>query len=246
MNRRFLKALLLPPACLLLVAAGGLCLVAIDVNPAGLLVTALGVGGLWVASLRVVSGRLLRTLDRAPALELANLPQAQAIVVLDGGGRSGAREYGGEDLEPATLERLRYGAVLQRVTGLPLLVSGDGAGAHMAKVLESELGTPVAWVDAHSRDTHENARNAAALLAPEGLRQVFLVTHFWHLPRALAAFTRAGLDPLPAPMGFGGGPRGPRRFVPSARALEETYLACHEWAGLLWYHVRHGRPARRV
>src|SRR5690606_18964589 len=44
-----------------------------------------------------------------------------------------------------------------------------------------------------SRDTWENARHAAALLGPMGVRKVVLVTCAWHLPRARRLFERAGL-----------------------------------------------------
>jgi uncharacterized SAM-binding protein YcdF (DUF218 family) len=44
-----------------------------------------------------------------------------------------------------------------------------------------------------SLDTRDNARFAAALLGRHGLDEVVVVTCSWHLPRARALFTRAGL-----------------------------------------------------
>jgi len=55
--------------------------------------------------------------------------------------------------------------------------------------------------EASSHSTRENARYAAALLLPRGLRRIWLVTCDFHMPRALHCFTGAGFEaaPLPAP-----------------------------------------------
>ena len=52
-----------------------------------------------------------------------------------------------------------------------------------------------------SRSTRQNARYAAQLLLPRGLKRVAVVTCDWHMPRALRCFRGAGFDaqPLPAP-----------------------------------------------
>jgi uncharacterized SAM-binding protein YcdF (DUF218 family) len=44
-----------------------------------------------------------------------------------------------------------------------------------------------------SRDTHENAMNAAKILRERGLHEVVVITCSWHLPRARRLFERAGL-----------------------------------------------------
>ena len=45
-------------------------------------------------------------------------------MILGGGLRRSAPEYGGDTLGRLTLERLRYGAMLAKRTGLPVMVSG--------------------------------------------------------------------------------------------------------------------------
>lgn len=52
-----------------------------------------------------------------------------------------------------------------------------------------------------SRSTRQNARYAAKLLLPRGIRRIGLVTCDWHMARALRCFRGAGFDatPLPAP-----------------------------------------------
>jgi uncharacterized SAM-binding protein YcdF (DUF218 family) len=56
-------------------------------------------------------------LGRTSPLDLAQVSNAQAIVILGGGVRREAPEYGGATLGGITLERVRYGARLARTTG---------------------------------------------------------------------------------------------------------------------------------
>ena len=55
----------------------------------------------------------------------------------------------------------------------------------------SEFGRPLKFVEDDSRDTRENAARTLALLRPIGIRHIVLVTHGWHMPRALKAFETA-------------------------------------------------------
>ncbi|HET7538391.1 MAG TPA: YdcF family protein [Polyangiaceae bacterium] len=54
--------------------------------------------------------------------------------------------------------------------------------------------------ESQSHSTRENARFAAGLLLPRGLRRIWLVTCDFHMPRALRCFAGAGFEaePLPA------------------------------------------------
>ena len=208
------------------------------------------VGGamLLFLSLPVVGEGLLIALEPAP-LTSAELAQAQwkagAIVVLGDGRDLVAPEYGGETVSRETLQRLRYAAWLQRQTGLPILVTGgrpDGGkeaeGRLMNRALEDDFGAWVRWEEDGARSTRENANNAAALLTRDHVGTVLLVSHGWHLPRAQAAFERAGLKAIPAPTGFTPHPHTPLDFLPQPRGLEYSRLALHEWLGRLWYLAR--------
>ncbi|HAK93275.1 MAG TPA: YdcF family protein, partial [Massilia timonae] len=97
--------------------------------------------------------------------------------------------------------RLRYAAHLHRRTGLPILVSGGapGPGAMsladaMAAALREDFGVPVRWVEGRSRNTAENAMFSAALLRPEKVGRVLLVTDAMHMERARTVFQRGGLQ----------------------------------------------------
>ena len=141
---------------------------------------------------------------------------------------------------------MRAGAALHRSTGLPLLASGgivDRAGPPigvlMASGLAEDFATPVRWTDQSSADTWENAEQSAALLLPDGVRSVFVVTHAWHMRRALQAFRRVGLEAVPALVRRDRWPDiTPSEFVPRVSAWTQSYLGLHEWLGILYYTVR--------
>ena len=72
-----------------------------------------------------VADGLLRLVDDSPPpVTLAQARSAQAIVILGGGVRRNAPEYGGDTVGRLTLDRVRYGAFVARATGLPVLVTG--------------------------------------------------------------------------------------------------------------------------
>ena len=188
----------------------------------------------------LVGDTLLRTLETEPPITAAGLARAQAIVVLGGGSYPSAPEYGGDTVSGATLERLRYAARLQRASGLPVLVTGGAPfggrpeGVAMAQSLTEDFGVPVRWVESASRDTAENAAMSAALLKAAGVSRIALVSHSWHLPRAIELFERQGLAVIAAPTVFKSNPSPDvQSLLPSVGALDDSYVALHEWLGRL-------------
>ncbi len=242
------KTLLLPPGSLIWLGLGGWLL---GMGPAvswGNWLVGASLGGLFLLGMPVTQQLLFRLLDRYPPLvPRADLLGPGAIVVLDAGRQEGAREFAGDTAKPLTLERLHYCAWLYRQlaqgqAAVPVLVSGNGAGPLMVTLLRESYGVPVAWCEPHSRNTHQNAQFSAALLRAAGITHVVLVTHFWHLPRAAAAFRQTGLRVTPAPLGFAAldrSERGLLALVPRATAWQGSYLAFHEWIGLAWYTFRY-------
>jgi uncharacterized SAM-binding protein YcdF (DUF218 family) len=196
----------------------------------------LGVVGLLLLSLPVVSHSLVRSLEPV-ALDLQRAGGAQAIVILGGGVRRNAAEFGGDTLARLTLERVRYGALVARTTRLPVLVSGGSVygGTAEAKLmkhaLEREFNVEVRWSEDRSRDTRSNAAESAAILLPAGIKRVILVAHGFDMPRASAEFASAGLQVTPAPTVLAG-----ERFtfehalelLPSMSALQGSYYALYE------------------
>ncbi|MGC6486025.1 MAG: YdcF family protein, partial [Planctomycetota bacterium] len=108
--------------------------------------------------------------------------------------------------------------------------------AMMAQTATVELGVEVRWREERSANTFENLRFSAEQLVPDGVKKVLLVTSAWHMPRAVEAARRFGLEPVPAPTGFREGVFASwRSFVPHWNGLRDTALAMHEWGGRVAY-----------
>ena len=244
--KKLLTALILPPTGPLLLALGGLWLATAQNRrwrTGGLWLASLSLLGLLVLSIPVVGRALMAPLEPHPPISRAQLQRVQAIVILGGGSYSGASEYGDDTVGPATLERLRYGARLARASRLPLLVTagapsgGRAEGELMSEVLESEFGVKVRWVEAASRDTAENASLSAPLLKAAGISRIALLSHGWHLPRAIPLFENQGFEVTPAPMGFSAAPSaGWAEMLP--QDLGTSREALHEYLGLLYNRLR--------
>ncbi len=238
-----LASLLIPPGLLLLILAAGLVLARKRPSLGQALLVA-SAGGLYLLSIPLVGTALLQYWE-SPAAKIPDSPAA-AIVVLGGGQYRNAPEYGGDTVSAMGLVRLRYAAELQRRSGLPVLVSGgspDGAASSeaqaMRKTLEHEFGIPVRWSESLSANTLESARNSRDMLAAENIRQVVLVTHAWHMPRARLAFVHSGFEVIAAPTAHA--TRGALTildFLPDAGALLDSALFFHEAIGILWYRLR--------
>lgn len=212
---------------------------------------ALGLGGLYLMSLPAVVEQVARRLETEPALvadDWARLAsRADVIVVLGAGRERGDPAWAGAD-QPSlvALERMRYAAQLAKASGLPLLTSG---GLHygtppseaqlMADRLQADFGVAVRWKEEASRTTWENAEFSARLLQSQGVRRVVLVTQAWHMQRARWSFERAGLEVVPAPVGFLGRDHA-RPFaglLPESRALWQNGQLLNEAVGLLGYRL---------
>lgn len=243
------RGLILPPASLFLVIAIGLVLWRRRPR-AGRIVA--GTGLALLAFLSTIGGARLLVAPLEAMTAPLTAPEragAQAIVVLAAGRVRRAPEYGDRDIpDYIALARLRYGAHLQRATGLPILVSGGGGDAGdrsyaeadgMAAALREDFGVPVKWLEGRSRDTAENAAFSAAILRADGVKRILLVTDAMHMPRARAVFERAGLDVVSAPtMFFGRQPLSIHAWVPGAEGMRRSWYATYEWIGLVWYRVR--------
>jgi len=241
--RAVAKALALPPLGPIVVALVGLSLLRRRPRLGRALAWS-GVLRLYALSTPLVAHLLLRGLAIPPVLDPGRARLAQAIVILGGGVRQDAVEYGGDTLNRLTLERVRYGAKVARETGLPILVSGgtlDGGPTEarlMKDALEHEFGVPVRWAESGSRNTHENAVESAAILHKEGITKVVLVAHSFDMQRAIAELHRAGIETVPAPTLLPGEDRlDYRDFIPSLSGLTTSYFALYELLGNLAFEI---------
>ena len=244
---RTLETLLLPPGGPLLLAAAGVALSWRGWLRARWLAAA-GLALLYLCGTPLVGAPLLRATERYPAQTAAQVRAsgAEAIVVL-GAGRTSGPEYGGPVPSAYSLQRLRYATYLHRLTGVPILVSGGAPldekvaeATLMAATLRQAFGIEQVWMERGSRNTEENALYSARLLRARHIHRILLVTHAWHMARAVAAFQGTGLEIVAAPTGFARRDVAlPLRLLPSADALLHCRLALHESLGALWYRLRY-------
>ena len=246
-----LAALLLPPVPFLLTTLLGARLI-LSRRGLGWLLILFSVAMLWLSACTGAARFMLQVLLEPPAAlsfdrvrELRKEVGAKkpiAIVILGAGTEPFAPEYGVSSLQHSSLERLRYGVWLAAQTGAPMAFtggvgwsqSGSPAEARVAaKIAAEEFNRPIRWIEDDSRDTRENATRTAALLQPAGIRHIVLVTHGYHMPRALRAFTEAvgpDIKVEAAPMGLA------RRqeiasldWMPSSRGFMDMRQVLREW-----------------
>lgn len=244
------KQLLLPPGVILVFVAVAFFLVR---GTLGRLLLFVAWSLLLLMSLPGLAVPLLGTLESYPALDPDRLAEldADAIVVLGAGVYSDAPEYGGHSVSGNSLQRTRYAAWLHHRTGLPVYVSGGSGdrapGPAMVQVLKDEYGVPVAGLERDSHNTRENAELTAPMLRASKVRQILLVTQAWHMPRAVDAFERAGVDVIAAPTAFitrdakGANQTWRDRYtdwLPQASAFQVSYYAMHELIGQVYYGLR--------
>lgn len=243
---RLLELLLLPPGLIVWV---GLLIVAIgSIRPrifSRLFALALLITGLL--SMPVVSQKLIDGFqDDFPPLQKLP-PDADVIVVLGGGIYDGGKEYGIDGQPgPATLQRMVYAAWLARQNDLPVVISEARTpnerrtGAHgLATFAHQVLGIKNVIVEGRATSTFENARFTSKIL--KNYRKPVLVTNYWHMARSVESFMYFGVNPVPAPTARSAQPylkSGWWRWVPQARALEQSYTALHEWMGYYWYRFK--------
>jgi len=218
----------------------------------GLLLSLSALCGLLILSLPAVSEWLASTLEKPyqtpfnPAL----VQDRQAIVVIGSGLRDNRYEFGASTtVSHRTLERLRYGALLAKLTDLPLLVAGGrvfdpdkpSEAEIMADILEKEFQIAVRWQENRSRNTAENALYSYRLLQSDHIDRIILVTHAFHMRRALIEFSKAGFNVVAAPTGFFSSPEEHDLldYIPSASAFLTSNLVMHEYLGRLWYWLRY-------
>ncbi|MES2976820.1 MAG: YdcF family protein [Pseudomonadota bacterium] len=239
-----LAALVLPPTGPLLLALLGL-LLAVGRRRSGLLIAVLGIAALWLLSCNAVaiaiSQRLLPTYAPTSVAQL-KAQRVQAIVVLGGGVKPMAPEYGRALPGIQTEARMRYGIYLARQSGLPLAFAGgaswaaDGVTASEASTaieLARDSGVTLRWIDDKSRDTAENATRIREVMAASGIQRIALVTNAWHMGRSEKLFRRAGFETVAAPMGFIVSTERPLlEWMPSTSGLNDSRNVLREWLAL--------------
>ncbi len=249
--RESAHVLLVPPGLLLVLLVAGLLLLRRKPK-AGRALVGTGTILFLLLSLAPVSRALTDLAGDYPPLRLADARAAQAIVVLAGEARYAPEDriWDGAARNPQsfddtvgdlTLARLRYGVLLARRTGLPMLFTGGEGGLHhraLAELMQrraiGDYGIGARWLETRSRNTRENAQRSAPILRAAGVRTIVLVTDDNHMRRAMREFAATGLRAIPAPVRIPppifAGPWG-RNLRPGLGAFCSSSLAIYELLG---------------
>lgn len=190
--------------------------------------------------------------DPYPVRQVETLPAADAIVLLGGGIRPIQGDMIYPDLSGST-DRTWHAARLYHAGKAPLIIASSGnvwvypksqSKADAMGMLLNAFGVPddAILIEGRSRNTRQNAVFTAKLAADRGIRQVLLVTSYWHLRRAEAAFRRVGLDIIPVAIDYHAGVQHAKpdvlSFIPHVGVLSSSTRFIREHLGYLVYHLR--------
>ena len=200
----------------------------------------------------------------APLEKPYNIPlqesHVDALVILSGGSAKGASNL---PLGDEAYKRAMWGLMIAKSHDLPLLFSGAGVNQDYSesdafldtiKELKTHLGIEIPTdktlnqrefslhVESKSIDTYENAKLSKAAFEKEGIEQptIYLVTSAYHMRRSTKLYEYFGFQVIPAATGFKISSREKDAwdYLPSMWALERSYIALHEYAGLLSLKLR--------
>lgn len=168
---------------------------------------------LTVISCTPIASILLAGLeDQIPKVELDQLPDADAILCLGGGVEPSLSEPLGFHLKMGA-DRLSTALALAAARKAPILIFGGGGYPHEGRIF-SEADAVRDYIASHVRlniqfhsigvcsDTHDEAQKVAALMQERGLKRLLLVTSASHMPRAVATFSKAGVQVIPIPCNY--------------------------------------------
>ncbi|WP_144631122.1 YdcF family protein [Bordetella genomosp. 13] len=247
----FLANLIIPlNLCLTLVALGLVLGVFRRLRRLGVALAAAGL--IWVAawSLPATSVWLGGALEhRYPYQSAAQMPEADAIVVLGGNTANGRANWFLPYERDKAVVRIDTATDLYRAGRAPKVVLSGGAlegDVSEAQGMAHQMrqgGVPeqALILENSSRTTYENAALTEETLKQHEIRKILLVTSSLHMPRAMAAFSKQGVQAIaaPAPPQIvlpDDGSVDP--WIPNERALDASRSIIKEYAGLFVYWLR--------
>lgn len=174
----------------------------------------------------------------------------RAIVVLGAGAKTVHGHSGKIGVLTLTgAARVLEAARVFHLVGQPWVVSSGGPPEGRDMIPESEimkralveLGVPAEKIvlESKSRVTRDEAILTARMLRDMGITSCIVVTTDLHMPRALRAFKKEGLDAVPATALGPVGHQAPRKaWLPTTQGMEFSQEVLHEYVGLAWYRLR--------
>jgi uncharacterized SAM-binding protein YcdF (DUF218 family) len=164
---------------------------------------------LWLAVVLDVPAMLVARLEhRFERAEILD-PEALTGVIALGGG----------------VERIHEaGRLARRYPHLTVFISGTPR-ANVLEWLGRDIDPARVVIETHSRNTHENAVFATAVLEPKPGERWLLVTSASHMPRAIGTFRQNSFPVEPWPV------------YDQGEGRPAYQIAGHEWLGLITYRL---------
>lgn len=214
---------------------------------------------LYLLSTTWLADRLLTPLEE-PYNKPLEKHAVDAVIVLGGGYTQGVANL---PLSSDAYKRMMWGLMVAKSNNVPLLFSGGGlqkeyleSDAFLDSLKEIkqylEISTPSSkslaskefslHVEDKSIDTYENAQFSQQAFAAIGLKEptIYLATSAYHMARSVRLYEHFGFHVIPAATNFKINHRAYDvwDYLPSAHAFYKSFIALHEYVGLLSLKVR--------
>lgn len=207
---------------------------------------------LWILPSRGFSEIVLRPLEEQffqPAVAELRARGVRQVVVLTGGGFAPSGALESSAFPQASAARFLAGSELSALLGEDCRLIFSGAAGRGRRELQTALSMEVVArriaphreivAEGLSGSTAEHPENVRPLLASG---EFVLITSARHLPRAVAVFRHAGLDPIPFPVdrwtAESTGARSWWSWIPSLDGLQVLHAAWREYLALVFYRLR--------
>ncbi len=203
---------------------------------------------IYLLSVEPIKDAMIKPLeDRYPFPDLQSL-NCSAIVVLGGGIYDRCPDENGNPcVRPQVCKGLLMARKLWNIYRVPIIVSGGRALSHafesqaMKEVLEGlDIPSDEIFEESNSRNTFENAFYTSKMAKLFGFKRLCLITSAYHMPRSVKYFKAFGLKIVPIPTDYRTNRNhyGWYSFFPQMSNLYGSYLAMHEYVGLLYADIK--------
>ncbi len=207
-----------------------------------------------------VANALLSPLEKPFNQNIHTDKRPIAVVILGGGDMPGSLNL---PLGNDAFKRAIYGVMLAKSNKLPVLFTGGGlnkkhseADSFMDSMKEISnsfnvpmptsskiiLGKFSLHVEAKSLSTYENAKYSKEKFKTLGIAKptIYLVTSAYHMKRSMLLYEYFGFDVIPAATDFkiSHRPSVIWDYLPNIGAFNKSYMALHEYFGLLSLKLR--------
>ena len=208
----------------------------------------------YLLSTTYVADWLLAPLE-APFNKPLEKRSVDAVIVLGGGHTQGVANL---PLSSDAYKRMMWGLMVAKSNNVPLLFSGGGTQKEYLESdafldslkelkLHLEIPTPTSkslntkefslHVEDKSLDTYQNAQFSRLAFEQAGVSMpvIYLVTSAYHMRRSIRLYEHFGFKVIPAATNFKISTRVKDGwdYLPNAHAFYKSYVALHEYAGLL-------------